>query len=93
MSYLETFIPERSWNISAAERWLDGDILPKLALQVRVVCMSGRARLYACVCVCVCHSDSDAAYTGPAFEQLDDTLQQAFLDYLEERGITAELGR
>lgn len=26
------------------------------------------------------------------FEELDDTLQQAFLDYLEERGVTAELG-
>ncbi len=26
------------------------------------------------------------------FSELDDTLQQAFLDYLEERGVTAELG-
>ncbi len=32
-------------------------------------------------------------YVGPPFEELDDTLQQAFLDYLEERGVTAELGR
>jgi hypothetical protein len=32
-------------------------------------------------------------YTGPPFAELDDTLQQAFLDYLEERGVTAELGR
>lgn len=31
-------------------------------------------------------------YTGPVFDELDDTLQQAFLDYLEERGITGELG-
>ncbi|KAJ9524054.1 hypothetical protein QJQ45_022453 [Haematococcus lacustris] len=31
-------------------------------------------------------------YSGPAFEELDDTLQQAFLDYLEERGVNAELG-
>lgn len=31
-------------------------------------------------------------YTGPEFEELDDTLQQAFADYLEERGITAEFG-
>lgn len=31
-------------------------------------------------------------YTGPVFEELDDTLQQAFADYLEERGITAEFG-
>jgi hypothetical protein len=31
-------------------------------------------------------------YTGPLFTELDDTLQQAFSDYLEERGITAEFG-
>ncbi len=28
---------------------------------------------------------------GPVFDELDTTLQQAFLDYLEERGVTAEL--
>lgn len=26
-------------------------------------------------------------YTGPMFDELDDTLQQAFTDYIEERGI------
>jgi len=31
-------------------------------------------------------------YTGPPFEALDETLQQAFLDYLEERGVDATLG-
>jgi hypothetical protein len=31
-------------------------------------------------------------YTGPVFDELDDTLQQAFADYLEERGITSEFG-
>lgn len=31
-------------------------------------------------------------YRGPLFEDLDDTLQQAFVDYLEERGINAYLG-
>lgn len=31
-------------------------------------------------------------YTGPVFDELDDTLQQAFADYLEERGITADFG-
>ena len=31
-------------------------------------------------------------YTGPPFEALDETLQQAFLDYLEERGVDAALG-
>jgi len=31
-------------------------------------------------------------YLGPEFDDLDDTLQQAFVDYLEERGVTAELG-
>lgn len=36
--------------------------------------------------------DTKDAYTGPVFDELDDTLQQAFLDYLEERGVTGELG-
>lgn len=27
------------------------------------------------------------------FTELDDKLQQAFVDYLEERGVNAELGR
>ncbi|KAF8072894.1 hypothetical protein HT031_000554 [Scenedesmus sp. PABB004] len=37
--------------------------------------------------------DDDAPpYTGPLFTELDDTLQQAFADYLEERGVNAELG-
>jgi hypothetical protein len=33
-------------------------------------------------------SDSDqfTPYTGPVFEELDETLQQAFTDYLDERG-------
>eukprot|EP00878_Enallax_costatus_P002422 GHUV01002599.1.p1 GENE.GHUV01002599.1~~GHUV01002599.1.p1 ORF type:complete len:236 (+),score=57.93 GHUV01002599.1:175-882(+) len=31
-------------------------------------------------------------YTGPMFDELDDTLQQAFIDYLEERGITSDFG-
>jgi hypothetical protein len=31
-------------------------------------------------------------YTGPLFTELDDTLQQAFSDYLEERGITSDFG-
>lgn len=25
-------------------------------------------------------------YTGPVFDELDETLQQAFTDYLDERG-------
>lgn len=29
-------------------------------------------------------------YTGPMFEELDDTLQQAFIDYLEERGVNRD---
>lgn len=36
--------------------------------------------------------DSDTPYSGPVFDDLDDTLQQAFLDYLEERGVNADLG-
>uniref|UniRef100_A0A383V4P1 Mitochondrial glycoprotein domain-containing protein n=1 Tax=Tetradesmus obliquus TaxID=3088 RepID=A0A383V4P1_TETOB len=36
--------------------------------------------------------DDSMPYTGPLFTELDDTLQQAFSDYLEERGITAEFG-
>ncbi|KAF5843508.1 mitochondrial glycoprotein [Dunaliella salina] len=37
-------------------------------------------------------SSSSDDYLGPEFDDLDDTLQQAFVDYLEERGVTAELG-
>jgi hypothetical protein len=33
-----------------------------------------------------------APYTGPVFGELDDTLQSAFRDYLEERGINGEFG-
>ena len=32
------------------------------------------------------------SYTGPVFDELDETLQQAFVDFLEERGITADFG-
>jgi hypothetical protein len=32
------------------------------------------------------------SYTGPVFSELDETLQQAFVDFLEERGITADFG-
>ncbi|PNH07419.1 Mitochondrial acidic protein mam33 [Tetrabaena socialis] len=32
------------------------------------------------------------AYQGPIFQDLDDTLQQAFVDFLEERGVNAYLG-
>jgi hypothetical protein len=34
-----------------------------------------------------------APYAGPVFEELDDTMRQAFADYLEERGIDAGFGR
>jgi hypothetical protein len=34
----------------------------------------------------------DAFYTGPDFEELDESLQDSFLSFLEERGITPELG-
>lgn len=37
-------------------------------------------------------SADEELYTGPAFEDLDDTLQLAFSDFLEERGVTSELG-
>lgn len=36
--------------------------------------------------------DLSKDYSGPVFEDLDETLKQAFLDYLEERGVTSELG-
>lgn len=36
--------------------------------------------------------DSPPAYKGPIFQDLDDTLQQAFVDFLEERGVNAHLG-
>lgn len=31
-------------------------------------------------------NDHFAPYTGPVFDELDETLQQAFTDYLDERG-------
>ena len=34
----------------------------------------------------------DAFYTGPDFEELDESLQDSFLAFLEERDITPELG-
>lgn len=36
--------------------------------------------------------ESDSYYTGPVFDELDEQLQGAFGEYLEERGITPELG-
>jgi complement component 1 Q subcomponent-binding protein len=35
--------------------------------------------------------DSDV-YAGPNFDDLDDAVTEAFLDYLEERKIDADLG-
>ncbi|GLC44945.1 hypothetical protein PLESTM_001667700 [Pleodorina starrii] len=37
-------------------------------------------------------NDGPPAYKGPLFQDLDDTLQQAFVDFLEERGVNAYLG-
>lgn len=34
----------------------------------------------------------DGMYTGPVFDELDDAVQEALYSYLEERGITPELG-
>lgn len=34
----------------------------------------------------------ESAYTGPEFEELDEELQSQFKAYLEERGVTADLG-
>ena len=34
----------------------------------------------------------ESAYTGPAFDELDDELQRQFQLYLEERGVGADLG-
>lgn len=36
--------------------------------------------------------EQESMYTGPVFTELDEGLQKHFQDYLEERGITAELG-
>lgn len=36
--------------------------------------------------------EQESAYTGPVFAELDDGLQKHFHAYLEDRGITAELG-
>jgi hypothetical protein len=37
--------------------------------------------------------DQFMPYTGPVFDELDETLQQAFVDYLEERGGWGWLGK
>lgn len=35
--------------------------------------------------------DSDSAYKGPPFENLSDSLQEAFMNYLEDRKINPDL--
>ena len=37
-------------------------------------------------------ADDEALYTGPVFDELDDAVQDAMYAFLEERGVTAELG-
>ena len=37
-------------------------------------------------------ADDEALYTGPIFDELDDTVQDAMYAFLEERGVTADLG-
>ncbi|CAL5220697.1 g2751 [Coccomyxa viridis] len=37
--------------------------------------------------------EDEEIYGGPVFSELDQKLQQAFTDYLEERGVNGELGR
>ncbi|KAF8059682.1 ATG11 [Scenedesmus sp. PABB004] len=36
--------------------------------------------------------ESETAFTGPVFGELDDELQAAFRQYLQERGVTEDLG-
>jgi complement component 1 Q subcomponent-binding protein len=48
---------------------------------------------YASVGVSACDGEHGVYARSQVFSQLDDKLQQAFVDYLAERGITAELGR
>ena len=36
-------------------------------------------------------SEANAAYGGPIFDELDETLQNAFYDYLAQRGVDDEL--
>jgi len=41
----------------------------------------------------LCHRPTSLLFrSGPVFAELDDTLRQAFLDFLEERGVTPEFG-
>ncbi|GLC69679.1 hypothetical protein PLESTF_000863800 [Pleodorina starrii] len=35
---------------------------------------------------------SESMYSGPVFDELDDSLQRHFATFLEERGVTSELG-
>ena len=37
-------------------------------------------------------ADDEALYTGPVFDELDDAVQDAMYAFLEERGVTADLG-
>lgn len=37
--------------------------------------------------------NSDCVHAAQVFSELDPRLQEAFTDYLEERGVNAELGR
>ena len=41
----------------------------------------------------VLHEVLSIGKRAQVFSQLDDKLQQGFVDYLAERGVTAELGR
>ena len=36
-------------------------------------------------------SEANSAYGGPVFDELDETLQNAFYDYLAQRGVDDEL--
>lgn len=36
--------------------------------------------------------EQESVFTGPVFEELDESLKSHFLKYLEERGVTADLG-
>lgn len=37
--------------------------------------------------------ESETMYTGPVFDELDEGLQEDFQTYLEERGITEDIGQ
>lgn len=81
----------------------DGEALSTVAFNTTVT-KGGDALVFECesdgTYVSITHishepkqgNDSESIYTGPVFDELDETLQTEMRQYLQTRGITEELG-